>query len=131
MDRTEVISIIEAKRPGKFTDKMDSAIDEVEQEILNYCCIQEVPNALRFTVANMSIDLLEYEAEVNKPASSADLENVDLADVSSLKVGDTSVSIGESRRDNTRKSKLNSHKSNLDDIVMNYRAQLNRYRRLW
>lgn len=131
MDRTEVISIIEAKRPGKFTDKMDSAINEVEQEILNYCGIQEVPNVLRFTVANMSIDLLEYEAEVNKPASSADLENVDLADVSSLKVGDTSVSIGESRRDNVRKSRLNSHKSNLDDIVMNYRAQLNRYRRLW
>ena len=131
MDRTSIVEIIENKRPGKFTDTIDFAIDEIEQEIKNYCGISDVPDALRFTVANMSIDLLEYETEVNKTASSADLENIDLADVSSIKVGDTSVNIGESRRDNVRKSRLNSHKSNLDDIVMNYRAQLNRYRRLW
>lgn len=131
MDRLIVAQIIEAKRPGKFSLVMDAAIDEVEQEILNYCSISEVPDALRFTVANMSIDLLEFEAEKNKLAASADLSEVDLADVSSLKVGDTSINIGESRQDGIRKSKLNSHKSNLDDILMNYRAQLNRYRRLW
>lgn len=132
MDKEEVIRIIGEKRPDKFTTTtIEASIDEVEQEIINYCQITEVPDALRFTVANMSIDLLEYETEVNKVASAADLESIDLADVSSIRVGDTAVNIGEGRSANVRKSRLNRHKSNLDDVVMNYRAQLNRFRRLW
>ena len=93
--------------------------------------IPVVPDALRFTVANMTLDLLKYQLEVSKPATQMDIGDIDISDVSGVKVGDTSVDIGESRRDNVRKSRLNSHKSNLDDIVMNYRSQLNRFRRLW
>lgn len=133
MDRNQVIEIIKAKdlHNDLSPDFISLALDEVEQVVLNYCMIPEVPNALRFTVANMTLDLLKYQLEVNKPTDTLNLENIDISDVSGVKVGDTSVDIGESRRDNVRKSVLNSHKNNLDDIVMNYRSQLNRFRRLW
>lgn len=133
MDRNQVIEIIKAKDPYNDLppDFISMAVDEVEQVILNYCMIPEVPTALRFTVANMTLDLLKYQLEVNKPADVLNLDDIDISDVSGIKVGDTSVDIGESRRDNVRKLVLNSHKNNLDDIVMNYRSQLNRFRRLW
>ena len=133
MDRNQVIEIIKAKDlyNDLSPDLISISIDEVEQVVLNYCMIPVVPDALRFTVANMTLDLLKYQLEVSKPATQMDIGDIDISDVSGVKVGDTSVDIGESRRDNVRKSRLNSHKSNLDDIVMNYRSQLNRFRRLW
>lgn len=133
MDRNQVIEIIKAKDlyNDLSPDLISISIDEVEQVVLNYCMIPVVPDALRFTVANMTLDLLKYQLEVSKPATQMDIGDIDISDVSGVKVGDTSVDIGESRRDNVRKSLLNSHKSNLDDIVMNYRSQLNRFRRLW
>lgn len=133
MDRVRVLEIIKAKDVYNDTppDLLELYIDEIEQAVINYCMIPEVPDALRFTVANMTIDLLKYQDEVNKPSAEMNIEDIDLSDVSGIKVGDTSIDIGESRRDNVRKAKLNSHVNNLDDIVMNYRSQLNRFRRLW
>lgn len=133
MDKTLVYGIIHSKDPfGKFVDRdIVLAVDEVEQEVLNYCDIPVVPDALNFTVANMSIDLLEFQFERNRSVSSLSLEDIDVSDVSSLKIGDVSIGMGESRNDGVRKATLNSHKANLDDILFNYRSQLNRFRRLF
>ena len=104
------------------------ALQEVEQVIKNYCRVPQVPKALTFTWCNMALDLLIYEHEANLVS---DQNQIDSADITDIKIGDTSVSVG-SKSSNTQRSKiLSSHKYNLDDIVLNYRNQLNQFRRLF
>jgi hypothetical protein len=132
MDYLELVKIIKQKQK-KVTvtdDDILACLKEVEQAIKNYCHIPEVPVALNYTWCNMSVDLLLYQHEVNTTPNDV-LEAFDPSDVSTIKVGDTSISLGDKYRNNARSRTLQSHNSNLDDIVLNYRAQLNNFRRLW
>lgn len=128
----ELVKIIKQKQTKvAFTDDdILAALEEVEQVIKNYCSIPAVPDALRYTWCNMSIDLLLYNYEVNTTPDDV-LEAFDPSDVSTIKVGDTSISLGDKYRNNARSRTLQSHQSNLDAIVTNYKAQLNQFRRLW
>lgn len=132
MEYLELVKIIKQKqRKVKFSDDdIVLALKEVEQEIKNYCSIPAVPEALKYTWCNMSIDLLLYINEVNTTPDDV-LNAFDPSDVSTIKVGDTSISLGDKYRSNARSRTLQSHNANLDDIVTNFRAQLNRYRRIW
>lgn len=132
MEYLELVKIIKQKRKKvTFTDDdILAALMEVEQEIKNYCNIPEVPEALKYTWCNMSIDLLLYNHEVNTTPNDV-LETFDPSDVSTIKIGDTSISLGDKYRNNVRSRTLQSHNANLDDIITNFRAQLNRYRRIW
>lgn len=132
MEYLELIKIIKQKQTKvQFADEdILSCLKEVEQAIKNYCSIPAVPVALKYTWCNMSIDLLLYNKEVNTTPDDV-LEAFDPSDVSTIKIGDTSVSLGDKYRNNVRSRTLQSHNSHLDDIVMNYRAQLNQFRRLW
>lgn len=132
MDYLELVKIVKQKQK-KVTvtdDDILACLQEVEQAIKNYCHIPEVPVALKYTWCNMSVDLLLYQHEVNTTPNDV-LEAFDPSDVSTIKVGDTSISLGDKYRNNARSRTLQSHNSNLDDIVLNYRAQLNNFRRLW
>lgn len=102
-------------------------IDEIETVILNYCNILEVPHALRFTWANMTVDLVKYEIEANR---TDELDTMfDARDVSIIHVGDTEIDFRG--LGNTVKNRiLKSHDAALDDIVMNYQQQLNRFRKM-
>lgn len=103
------------------------AIDETEVAIENYCNIDEVPEALNFTWANMATDLARYTYA--KTTSENDiLAGIDISDVSNLKMGDTQIALqgGSGARGNA----LKSHRPNLDEIVLNYKEQLNKFRRL-
>lgn len=84
------------------------ALVEIEQMIKNYCDIDAVPEALYFTWANMTADLLR----------SASGEESDEA-VSSIKVGDTTVDF---RKD--------AHKERVNAVILNYRQQLQDFRRI-
>lgn len=132
MNYLELATIIKRKRTKVVFDDNDItlALEEVEQAIKNYCGIPQVPEALKYTWCNMSIDLLLYNYEVNTAPDDV-LDAFDASDVSTIKVGDTSVSLGDKYRNNQRSRTLQSHNSNLDDIVMNYKAQLNQFRGLW
>ena len=101
------------------------AIGEVEQVIKNYCSIDRVPEALNYTWANMAVDLIKYNYESNNSGGEV---VVDAADISSLKVGDTQIQLGGGS--SSRAKVLNSHRPNLDRIVMNYQSQLNKFRRM-
>lgn len=101
------------------------AVGEVEQVIKNYCNIDEVPEALNYTWANMAVDLIKYNYESNNSGGEV---AADAADVSSIKVGDTQIQLGGGS--NSRAKVLNSHRPNLDQIVMNYKSQLNKFRRM-
>lgn len=132
MDYLELSTIIKRKRTKVVFDENDIllALQEVEQAIKNYCHIPEVPVALKYVWCNMSIDLLLYNYEVNTTPNDV-LDAFDPSDVSTIKVGDTSISLGDKYRNNQRSRTLQSHNADLDKIVMNYTAQLNQFRRLF
>lgn len=131
--REAVLEIITIKlaESDHAPDDIMLAVDEIEQVVLNYCMIPLVPFALRFTLANMTIDLLNYHEELNKDMDAVSMLDIDMADVSSVKVGDTRIDIGDGSKSTSRKRLLGAHKVNLDAITMNYRQQLNQFRRLW
>lgn len=104
-------------------------VQEVEQSILNYCQIPRVPPQLHFVWANMSVDLILYLIEVNNKPEDP-LDALDVSDLSSVKIGDTSIYVGDKYRSNQRSRILQSHNANLDELVMNYTKQLNQFRRI-
>lgn len=116
------------KDPSITDVEKDLAIEETEQAIKNYCNIDQVPEALNFTWANLSVDLIKYQNAVDNP--STDLESVNLSDVSAIKVGDTNISLQGGNAGSERNRTLKSHQANLDLLLMNYREQLNKFRRM-
>lgn len=133
----EVVNLVKAKNK-RITDMENGGLDdesillnvkEVEQTILNYCQIPRVPPQLHFVWANMSVDLILYLIEMNNKPEDP-LDALDVSDLSSVKVGDTSVYVGDKYRSNLRSRILQSHNANLDELVMNYTKQLNQFRRI-
>lgn len=133
----EVVKLVKAKNK-RITDMENGGLDdesilinvkEVEQTILNYCQIPRVPPQLHFVWANMSVDLILYLIEMNNTPEDP-LDALDVSDLSSVKVGDTSVYVGDKYRSNLRSRILQSHNANLDEMVMNYTKQLNQFRRI-
>lgn len=106
-------------------------IDEVAEKIKNYCSLETIPDALRYTQANMVIELLryQYESKVTTLGTASDVE-FDSSDVSSITVGDTSIGLKGGNSNSPRSLALKSHVSNLDDLVFNYREDLNKFRRM-
>lgn len=133
----EVMKIIRAKNKritdmehgGMTDDQIMLNILEVEQSILNYCQIPGVPPQLNFVWANMAVDLILYNIEMNNTPKDP-LDGLDVSDLSSIKVGDTSVFIGDKYRSNLRSRILQTHNANLDEIIMGYTKQLNQFRRI-
>lgn len=133
----EVVRIVKSKnkritnmeKGGLTDDEILLDVKEVEQSILNYCQIPRVPPQLHFVWANMSVDLILYHIEMNYTPQDP-MDGLDVSDLSSVKVGDTSIYIGDKYRSNQRSRILQSHSSNLDEIVMGYTKQLNQFRRI-
>lgn len=84
-------------------------MDTVQETILNYCNLDELPEGLIHTAYRMAVDLYRYEhpGEAAAPVM-----------VKSISEGDTSTSFGD------------ASEALKDSILKNYRAQLNRYRKL-
>ena len=121
--------ITDVENGGLSDEQILLNIQEVEQSILNYCEIPRVPIQLHFVWANMTVDLISYYIELNNMPEDP-LDALDVSDLSSVKVGDTSVYVGDKYRSNMRSRILQSHNANLDELVMNYTKQLNRFRRI-
>lgn len=126
-----VLEIVQAKLGESGASlsplSLELAIAEVEQAIKNYCGISSVPDALCFTWANMAVDLLQYELASSEGPSED--EEVDMNGVSSIRMGDTTINLGGGANSSYGRA-INSHKANLDDIVMNHREQLHKFRRM-
>lgn len=133
----EIIKIIKAKnkritnmeKGGLMDDEILMNVKEVEQTILNYCQIPSVPTQLNYVWANMTVDLILYYIEMNNTPEDP-LDGLDVSDLSSIKVGDTSVYVGDKYRSSLRSRTLQSHNANLDELVMAYTKQLNQFRRI-
>ena len=111
---------------------IEMGIEEVEQYILNYCMISDVPFALRFVMANMVVDLLNYQF-YKKDSSSNNNDGgvIGIGDITDIKVGDTQVKLGSSNVADNRTIALKSHVPNLDEVLFNYNEQLNQFRRIY
>lgn len=105
------------------------AVEEVEQVIKNYCNIDAIPEELKYTWANMAADLAKYDFYLDSNNGDI-LDGFDSGDISSLKIGDTDIALQGNESAAAKKAALRSHRPNLDEIVMNNRAQLNRFRRM-
>lgn len=129
----DILEIINAKLSNVSIDFHEKAlaIEEVENVIKNYCNINTVPSELKFTWANMAIDLLRYQHEANLlPDSDNSLDSVAAGNISSLKIGDTSINLGNEDSLSVRTIAMKSHSPNLDNLVMNYKSQLQRFRKM-
>ena len=126
-----VNEIVRAKIKDEAITELDIqlAVMEVEEVIKHYCNIDEVPEVLKYTWANMAVDLAKYTYQSNISGDDV-LEGLDASDVSSLKIGDTNIGLQGGSSSNERNKALKSHRPNLDQIVMNYKEQLNRFRRM-
>ena len=84
-------------------------MDTVQETILNYCNLDELPDGLVHTAYRMAVDLYRYEhpGEAAAPVM-----------VKSISEGDTSTGFGD------------ASEALKDSILKNYRTQLNRYRKL-
>lgn len=119
---------------GKLGDRTDDDIlayvDEVSQAVKNYCQIPEILYEMRYIVAHICCDYAVYDLEAGKDINLTDLE-FDPSDVSSVKIGDTTIGLGDKYRSNERRQILNAHTYDLDSLLLDYRGQLNRFRRIW
>lgn len=89
---------------------LEFVLDDVYQIIKDYCNIKEVPEELNTTVIKMAIDLYR-----NKNLGE---EETPLGSISSITEGDTSISYRSSANE-------------FNDCLLNdYKAQLNKYRKL-
>lgn len=133
---TRVLDIIESRIGFDTVSSSEvlSYVREIEQFVINYCCVSEVPKALLYTVANMSIDLLGFY-DIKRQDSTAGSGEGDnqlelVGGVSSVRVGDTTIKVGDVGGTIATNAR-NSHKANLDAVIMNYQSQLNMFRRIW
>jgi len=120
----DVWTIVKA-RLGLADDTLQPLINtyiaEIERRIKHYCNINQLPDDLLFVWASMVIDAVRV-----------DLPNLDeISDTvggqdGNIKVGDTSVSGGGGSGGGL----TNTAKSTIDQVVFNYRVDLNHYRKL-
>ena len=128
MAATDIADPVEVRKTVKvrfrITDEsldtlVDSYVRELGRRIRHYCNITDIPEDLSDVWASMVMDALRIE----QPDVPGIAENV--PDNMSVKIGDTSTApAGRSGKTTS------TNKSAIDDIVLNYKADLNHYRRL-
>ena len=113
-----VIELVKRKLRGieMSEDDIKLAVEEVQQVILNFCNISTVPEALRFTWANMAVDIL-------KSLNAEDTGGAVSGGPASISMGDTSLSFSTG-------SSTTGHVVDLDNLINNYAAQLKKFRRI-
>lgn len=135
--KLEVLKIVKNKLSESISDEdISLGMEEVDQYILNYCNISATPFALRFVMANMVVDLLNYQFFKKNPNGSTDGDGenggiLGIADISNIQVGDTQIKLGSWSVTDSRTQALKSHVADLDEVLFNYNAQLNQFRRIY
>ena len=120
MPEADVLAIVKLRLgfDGQWDELIGSYVSEIGDRIRHYCNISDIPTALERVWASMAIDLLRIEQpklpEIEESSGEAE----------SITIGDTSTAPAQA------KGVTNVSKSIIDELVLNYRADLNRYRRL-
>lgn len=139
VDKSLVMDIVKVKLGADTPSEplLKITVDEIEQTILNYCNINEIPKELTYTFANMVVDLFRYEDEFIKattvPVEGEEEEaepDVNTGNINSIRVGDTTITFGSGSDTSIYNKNLRSHQANLDTVVLDYESQLKKFRRL-
>lgn len=118
MTAKEILALKCSNLIGSTPEVQTLALKETERFILNYCHISTIPSEACFLWANMALDLIKGSY---LPTQSDALDAIKPDEVTSISAGDMSLS---------RDSNLIAHKVDLDSLLLNYREQLNEFRRM-
>ena len=108
---------------------IDSYAGEIGYRILHYCNISDMPDDLLYTWAAMTIELLRMMEGSNAHLFGDNALTEEDA-VNSIKLGDTTVSIGGKTATIASKTGGGTPKDILDSVVRQYRFDLIHYRRM-
>jgi hypothetical protein len=128
----QTVTRIIKNRPNgsKFDESLiQDVVEETIQYVCNYCNLHTAPFELRFTIAEMAMDYLNYIGlAYGEDDESGDLlSGVNISgSVQSVEIGDTTVTLGDVA--SSTNSVLSSHQANLDTMFLNYTSQLNSFR---
>lgn len=118
---TTIASIVEAKTADLDISAASKAL-AIEEAVLcfkNYCNRDDVPSKANFLIANLAADLLRGQYKTSSAAAAS--ADVNPAELASISVDDVSLSFDASKR---------AHVITLDDVVLNYKTQLNSFRKI-
>jgi hypothetical protein len=133
--KEKVVTLV-ASRADKLNLDSDAnfqkeLVDEVEQSIGNYCNRDALPEELQFDWTNMTIDLLRwYDSQTNDSGSGSPSVVEGPMIVSSVTEGSVSIGLKSANEQKSSPAQSRTIAGVLDEIVMNYRDHLNRFRRL-
>lgn len=121
-DQSEVLETVKLRLQltGITLDALiNSYVREIGRRIQHFCNVEEIPDMLTDTWASMVMDAVRVELpnvdEINESAGGVD----------NVKIGDTSITPTGSSS-----GLSNTAKSMIDEVVLNYRIDLIRYRKL-
>jgi len=120
MPATEVLAAIKLRLglDDSHDALIDSYVQEIGQRILHYTNLAEIPAELEHVWVSMTIDTLR-------------IEQSNLPGIAETTGGGESVTVGDTSTAPARPAGLtNTAKSVIDEVVLNYRVDLNRYRKL-
>lgn len=120
MPATEVLAAIKLRLglDDSHDALIDSYVQEIGQRILHYTNQSEVPPGLEPVWVSMTIDALR-------------IERPNLPGIAETTGGGEEIRVGDTSTAPARPAGLtNTVKSAIDEVVLNYRVDLNRYRRL-
>ena len=138
--KEEVASRVERRMNRLFGDDafddadINDVVEEAELGILNYCNLRSVPRELLGVWANLAIDVYRWERSLAETLSgeSGEAKEPKLASiVTGITEGDASLSLAvDASSDRVRTSSAHDASAGVDGVVLNYRDQLNRFRRI-
>ena len=94
---------------------VEELAEEIGLRILHFCRRKDIPAALEFTWIRMCVDAYKKETQVNATEGTY---------VSSIAEGDTTVGYSQLSSSATKISSI------VDEVTMNYKVDLLRYRKL-
>ena len=128
----EILSIatrkLEAAGITPPTD-LNLSVEEIMQEILNFCNIKVVPEALRFVAANMTVDLVVSSQPADGDGGEDAMVAGAVGEVASVSEGGSSISF-KTKQGGGAGGSILTPEERIAALLLNYEKQLSRFRRI-
>ena len=134
IDNAEILSIVKIKIGNQLEiadSYLASLIDEMGQEIKNYCNIKKIPDELKYVWADLVTEYaLRFSPEAIAAAKSGDSENSGGDTINSVSLGGISVSLGSSNSSSMINDANKRTTVGLTNFIKNYKNRLQPFRRI-
>lgn len=114
---------------------LDSYIDEVMQRVSNYINQDRIPHELKYTIARIIVDVMNYEYSLLYPVQSnpSSEELTYAGPITRIKDHNVEVQFSDQKLQTNeilRNKYISNHGGNLDSFLFNYINELNAFRKL-